>query len=622
MCHANLPRSKFVKLTVANQYIELSEQPAMQLQYQIKQLGLTMKYFTFLIMATLIACSAPLKNGQSSALYDQPQEYEIEDVSIKTRDGAVISGMVARKKGDTTPRPVILQYTIYVRDTGRDIETIKRSVDNGYVGMIGYTRGKRFSPDEINPYEHDANDVYDVIAWAAAQEWSDGQVGMYGGSYNGFTQWAATKKMHPALKTIVPYVANRPGMGLPMENNVFINPNYEWAFYVGNNKFLDEEVGNDRQRFRNMQDIWWQTGAAYRDLDSIDGTPNKWFQRWISHPAFDDYWQDMAPYKQDFAQIDIPILSVDGYYNDSQNSGLNYLREHYKYQPDAEHYLIIGPYSHLGAQRSGQATINGYTVDKDALIDTVDITYQWFDYIFNGAEKPTILQDKINYQVMGANEWRSASSIEDMSDNQLKFYLSNQQSEKFFTLKPQKSKTTSQFVQTVDFSDRATSANSDYYPDPIIRNKVNTSSGFSFISDPIKRTVLVNGSFSGELNVTINKHDFDFGVTLYEVLPDGRYFHLSYIVARASYSKDITRRQLLKPGVPTKIAFTNTKLVSRQLEKDSRLLIQIDVNKNSFSELNYGTGKPVSAETIQNSADPLVVQWSEESFVVIPILEM
>jgi len=77
---------------------------------------------------------------------------------------------------------------------------------------------------------------------------------MFGGSYNGFTQWASMKeKLHPALKTIVPYVANRPGMGVPMENNVFINPNYDWSFYVGNNKYLDTIAGYDRQRFRRMQ---------------------------------------------------------------------------------------------------------------------------------------------------------------------------------------------------------------------------------------------------------------------------------------------------------------------------------------------------------------------------------
>ncbi|MCG8326797.1 MAG: CocE/NonD family hydrolase, partial [Chitinophagales bacterium] len=321
---------------------------------------------------------------------------------IETRDGAKISGIVVRNKNDKAPKPVIFQFTIYVRDKGRDLETLKQSVDKGYIGVIAYTRGKRYSTNEIYPYEYDGDDAYDVIDWISKQKWSDGRIGMFGGSYNGFTQWAACKKLHPALKTIVPYVANRPGMGLPMENNIFINPNYEWSFFVANNKYLDTIAGYDRQRFRNMQNAWWEAGTSYNKLDSIDGTPNRLFQRWISHPSFDDYWQNMAPYKKEFSQINIPVLSIDGYYNDSQNSGLYYLREHFKYVSNPEHYLIIGPYSHFGAQRTGQKVINGYEVDENALISTNEITYQWFDYIFKEGEKPEILKDKINYQVMGA----------------------------------------------------------------------------------------------------------------------------------------------------------------------------------------------------------------------------
>ena len=233
--------------------------------------------FIFLIL--LIANAFSQQTSKTKA-EDLKSVYNVQDsVMIKTRDGAFISAIVVRKKGVSIPKPVILQFTIYVSDQGRDIKSLKAAADNDYVGVIAYTRGKRFSPGEIFPYENDGNDAYDVIDWISEQEWCDGRVGMYGGSYNGFTQWAACKKMHPALKTIVPYVANRPGMGLPMENNVFINPNYEWSFFVGNNKYLDTVAGNDRQRFRKMQFKWWQSGVAYKKLDSIDGSPNRLFQR-------------------------------------------------------------------------------------------------------------------------------------------------------------------------------------------------------------------------------------------------------------------------------------------------------------------------------------------------------
>jgi uncharacterized protein len=579
-----------------------------------------MQQIIILFFLLLISANTSAQQTTATKLEDATSDYDIQDsVLIKTRDGATISAIVVRKKGNTNPKPVILQYTIYVRDKGRDIRTTKESADNGYVGVIAYTRGKRFSPNEIIPYEYDANDAYDVIDWLSKQKWCNGSVGMFGGSYNGFTQWAACKKLHPALKTIVPYVAAIPGQGLPMENNVFMNANYEWVFYVSNNKYLDTIAGNDRQRFRRMQNKWWETGVAYNKLDSIDGTPNKWFQRWISYPSFDHYWQRMIPYQKDFAQIKIPVLVFDGYYNDGQNSGLYYLRELQKYSPETPAYLIIGPYGHFGTQRGGEPILNEYKVDSIALFDITKITYQWFDYILKNGSKPAMLKDKINYEVMGANEWRSAPSIDKMSNGFLTLYLTNDKSGKCYAANSKKPSKNGFLSQEVDFADRE-SSNNNYYPYPIIRDEMDTSNGFNFISDPLQEPMLINGSFSGKIRASINKMDMDIGVTLYEVMPNGDFFHLSYFIGRASYANNIAKRKLLKPNVIETIPFSNTHLVSKQLSKGSRLLIHLNINKNPFSQLNYGTGKEVSKETIGDAKEPLKIKWFNNSFVKIPVL--
>ena len=565
--------------------------------------------------------SVSAQQTKAAKLADQENVYDIQDsISIKTRDGAILSAMIARKKNDNKPRPVILQYTIYVRDKGRDLKSIKESVDKGYIGIIVYSRGKRFSPDEINPYEDEANDVYDAIDWISKQKWCNGKTAMYGGSYNGFTQWAACKKMHPALKTIVPSVANRPGMGLPMENNVFINPNYEWAFYVGNNKYMDTVTNNNRPRFRALKFRWWESGTAYKKLDSIDGEPNRWFQKWISHPSFDSYWQKMAPYKTDFSQINIPVLAFDGYYNDSQNSSLYYLKELQKYSPKTPFYLVIGPYGHFGTQIGGEAVLNDYKVDPVSLFDIKKITYEWFDYILKNGAKPEILKDKINYEVMGANEWKSAPSFEKMHNEYLTFYLTSALSQDFHLADTMKPKKKEFLTQEVDFANREIS-NNNYYPSPIIQKEVNKNDGYFFISEPLTEPLIVNGSFLGEIKLSINKKDLDLGVTLYEVTPNGEYFHLSYYIGRASYAKDIEKRQLLEPNKIETIAFSNTHFVSRQLSKGSRLLIALNVNKNPFSQLNYGTGKEVSDETILDAKEPLKIKWYNDSFVKIPVLK-
>jgi len=548
---------------------------------------------------------------------DQERRYSIQHVLIRTRDGASISSVVVKRKGITQPQPVVLQYTIYADST--TMTAILEPAAYGYTGVMAYTRGKALSPDKIIPFENDGSDANDVIDWISKQSWCNGKIGMYGGSYNGFTQWAAAKYHHPALKTIVPYVAAIPGLGLPMENNVFINANYAWAFYTTNNKYLDNKTYDDAERWNALPNKWYASGAAYNKLDSIDGTPNPWLQRWLKHPDYDKYWQDQVPYKQDFAKINIPVLTFTGYYDDGQISAMHFVREFYKYNPKANQYLIIGPYDHFGAQRGGVPVLRDYKVDSVALISTRDITFKWLDHILKGAAKPEILQDKINFEVMGANKWRHVPSIEKMADKTLTLYLTNKKDLANYTLsavKPVKQET---ITQQVDLADRKTDYN-DYYPYPIIR-EVSRDNGLFFITKPFDKAIAVNGSFTGELKAIINKKDMDIGVTLFEVMPDGRYFQLSYFLGRASYAKDMSVRKLLHPGQVETIPFERTRMVSRQLSKGSRLMVVLNINKNPFAQVNYGTGKDVSHETIKDANVPLKIKWLTDSFIKIPVSE-
>ncbi len=545
-------------------------------------------------------------------------QYIVKDsILIKTPEGATLSAMVVYKKDISLPQPATLFFSIYT-DPVRFLEEATYSASRGYVAVIADARGKRLSTDEIIPYEVEGKDALAVIDWMSKQPWCNGKIGMYGGSYTGFVQWAVAKYKHPALKTIVPYVAAIPGQGLPMENNVFLTANYQWNFYVSNNRYLDTTVNNDWQRWNNMRWNWYASGAAYKQIDSVEGTPNKFLQRHLQHPGYDKYWQQMVPYQQDYAGINIPVLSITGYYDDGQISALHYLKEHYRYNKKAKHYLIIGPYDHIGAQRGGFPVLRGYTLDLSALINTREITFEWLDHILRGGPKPKILKDKINYSVMGANEWCSAPTLEKMYDSEVTFYLSDTKPDSNYLLTKSKPARPGFLLQEVDMADRNT-LNNDYYPGVIISNSINRSNGLFFISEPFDKPVSVNGCFSGTLRATINKKDMDIGVVLYEVMPDGRLFHLSYYLGRASYAKDMSKRQLLIPGKTTSIPFSRTRLVSRQLSKGSRLLVVLNINKGPFAQINYGTGKDVSDETIADAKEPLQIKWHNDSFIKVPI---
>ena len=219
---------------------------------------------------------------------------------------------------------------------------------------------------------------------------------------------------------------------------------------------------------------------------------------------------------------------------------------------------------------------------------------------------------------MGANEWRHAPSLEKMSSETLTLYLTDTKAGDYYQLSRQKPSKPGFLEQTVDFADRKTS-NNDYYPDLIVGKKPDLSNGFAFISEPFDEPLSINGTFLGEIKAIINKKDMDIGVVMYEVMPNGELFHLSYFIGRASYAKDMSVRKLLAPGKLESIPFDKTRMTSRQLSKGSRLLVTLNINKNAYAQINYGTGKDVSSEDVADAKVPLQIKWHNDSFIKIPI---
>jgi len=550
---------------------------------------------------------------------DENRRYIIkEEVIISAIDGAELTVITARKR-DAAPMPAVLVFTIYA--DASNVNDALLAASKGYAGVVATSRGKRLSKDAIEPFKHEYKDVYAVIDWISHQTWNNAKVGMYGGSYNGFSQWASMKEqVHPALKTIVPSVSVAPGIDDPMENNVFLNFPYKWIPYVTNTKFLDNDANFDRDRWNTLEHEWFDSGKAYCKMDSIDGTPSPVFQEWISHPSYDAYWQNMIPYRDEFSHINIPILTTTGYYDDGQRGAMYYYLEHLKYRPEAEHYLLIGPYDHWGAQFASSANLKGYQIDEVAHINIKQgLVFDWFDYILKGKEKPAILNNKVNFQVMGTNTWMHTSSLSEMSNDSLVFYLSPDKSMGQYRLDTKKPKSAVDLHLDVDFKDRTKMNNIEYYPSPVIEDSLNLKDGLVFMSQPFKKETIINGSFKGELKIKINKKDFDFGVNLYELTPEGKYFHLSFYIGRASYAESREHRKLLSPNSSTTIAFDNTRIISKKIAKNSRIVIVVNGNKNPYGQINYGTGNDVSRESIIDATIPLELKINTGSKIIIPI---
>jgi putative CocE/NonD family hydrolase len=556
---------------------------------------------------------------------DDRRRYIIDrEVPVRTADGATVCAMVVRPRSAPGPLPALLNFTIYA-DPGTTLDEARRTASNGYAGVEGLTRGKGCSPDPPVPYEYDGADAAAVIDWISRQAWSDGRVGMYGGSYEGFTQWAAAKHMPKALKALMPSVTAAPGIDVPMEGNIFQTFVYYWPFYTTTNKTLDNAPYNDRARWGRMNHEWYVSGRAYRTLDKIDGTRNPFFDRWLDHPSYDAYWQGMIPYGKEFSRIGIPVLTTTGYYDDGQIGALYYFIQHHENLPGAEHYLVIGPYDHIRGQRgtfnrlgNPLTVLRGYETDPVAQIDLGELRYQWFDYVFRDGPKPSLLKDKVNYEVMGANEWRHAPSLAAMGNQTLRFHLSAARTGDSYRLSPRKPAGGAFIPQKVDLADR-TDIDRVFPGGGIVDKDLNRWNGIVFVSDPFRKPAELSGLFSGRLDFITPKKDLDFSVELYELTPRGEYVELSFYMARASYVRDRGHRQLLRPGRRQRLDFKSGRLTSRRFQTGSRLVAVLRILKSPGAQINYGTGRDVSDETIADGKEPLDIRWFGDSFIDVPI---
>jgi putative CocE/NonD family hydrolase len=537
-----------------------------------------------------------------------------EDLLIEIPGAGSFSAVLVRPKDESRALPTLLEFTIDVSATN----AAKECAAHGYVGIVAYGRGKRRSPGEVDPFERDGDDARAVIGWIARQPWSDGRVAMYGASYSGFTAWAAAKRLPGALKAIATAAPMAPGIEFPMIGGIFRNSSYRWASYVADTEGVDRRVFYEDPPWKTLDQTWYTSGKPYRDLDRIIDPRSRIFERWLSHPSFDHYWQKLVPYREQFAHINIPVLTVAGYYGAGEIGALYYAGQHRAYHPRANHTLLIGPYDDGMMEHPPAPVLRGYQIDAAALVDLRELRYQWFDYVLKGASRPPLLQDRVNYQLMGANSWEHAASLEALAKNPQRFYLEGGGEGDTHRLSARKPAETTFIAQTLDLIDRTDATWTP--PGSLVGKQLPVHNSLIFMSEPLKRTLELAGLLSGRLDFSVNKADMDIVLTVYEVMSSGDYLQLGAPdELRASYVSDRSRRQLLKVGQRQELAFKSERMLSRRVQAGSRLAVVLSLNKRPDQQINYGTGNEVSGESIAQGKVPIKVRWFGGTYVDLPV---
>jgi uncharacterized protein len=152
------------------------------------------------------------------------------DVAIKLRDGVAIYVDVFRPAKTAAKLPAIIAWAPYGKSLPADpVAHFNKTVPASWVSGLtrfegpdpafwcnhGYavinvdTRGAFKSQGDIHYWGRvDAADGYEVVEWAARQNWCSGKVGMHGTSWLGIAQWYIAALEPPHLTALAPWGAH------------------------------------------------------------------------------------------------------------------------------------------------------------------------------------------------------------------------------------------------------------------------------------------------------------------------------------------------------------------------------------------------------------------------------
>ena len=579
--------------------------------------------FILLLVASLGRGQTPTPSAALSPTPPEPfsAEYEVRwAVKIPLRDKTELNATLYLPKpsdASIARTPVIFTLTPYIADTYHARAAYFAS--RGYAFALVDVRGRGNSGGEFEPNVNEARDGHDVVEWFAQQPFCDGKVTMWGGSYAGFDQWATAKEFPPHLATIVPAAAAHLGIDFPFPNNVGAQYDVQWLTLTSGRSAQNDLFGDSkfwRAKFLEA----YKKHLPFKSLDSFIGNPSAHFQRWLAHPTYDSYWQAMAPTREQYQKMSLPILSITGQYDGDELGALTYYRNHIanaSAEARAKHFLIIGPWDHAGT-RTPTDDVGGVKFGPGALLDLNDLHRQWYDWTMKGKPKPEFLKDQVAYYLLaagnsGANgEWKYAGSLETLTANPRPFFLNSKDGDAngvfrsgaltenkptdgsdTFTYDPLDTRRGDN-VESME-PDKKTAALDQRYALSVGRD------GLAYHTDALPNETPFIGCPKLTLWVSIDTPDTDLSADLYEIQPDGTSIPLWSDVRRLRYRESLSQEKLVKPGEIVRCDFAPGLFVARKLSKGSRLRLIVSSPNSIGWQKNYNSGGVVAEETAKDA---------------------
>lgn len=573
------------------------------------------------------------------------------DVPVAMRDGVILMTDVYRPDVEG-PFPVLLQRTPYNKELGGlgllQTDTF-RALRKGYAVVIQDVRGRYRSEGDFNPFHQEIDDGYDAVEWCGSQPWSDGNVGMYGTSYVGATQWLAAIAAPPSLKAIAPaFTASDYYEGWTYQGGAL-----EWGFMV--NWVLPFLTTADLLRHHSRQPVPDFDAWRERLIDAVDGANEiamtlplgeipvnpEWtpyFREWLAHPTRDAFWKAVS-IEDHYDQVRVPALNIAGWYDIFLAGSIrNFtgVREQGATTEAREgSRLLIGPWTHttpplaqsgavdFGA-RAGQSLMP-LSMDIDGL--TLRFFDRWLKGIEAGYDQPPVRLFTMGESVwQNEEQWPPARAVETdfflssggnansiAGDGVLSCEAPGEERPDIFLYDP--------FHPVPTVGGQLCCYPSTLAPGAFDQRPVEARHDvLVYVTPPLAEDTEVTGPVRLHLWAATTAPDTDFTGKLVDIYPDGYSRNLTDGIIRARYRQGTDQARPITPGEPTEYTI-DLWATSNLFRAGHRIGLEVSSSNFPRFDRNLNTGHELGANAEMHPAIQTIFHDAEHpSRLVLPIV--
>ena len=556
------------------------------------------------------------------------------NLAVPMRDGVRLYADVYRPAREGK-FPVLVTRTPYGKQRDGSQEAQIKYAQRGYVSVIQDTRGRFESEGRWDPFRYEAEDGYDTVEWAARQPWSNGKVGMQGGSYLGNVQWQAAAQSPPSLVAIFPAVAS---------TSLYHNTWYHGGAFKLALAFGWGAVRNPR---RVMYPQYWHTESyapeewRYENLlwglplKSIDlkssGQPVQHFRDWIAHESYDSYWKAIS-IEEKFDQVKVPAHvhggwfdlllggTLNGYTGIRKSGGSERARRGTK--------MTVGAWGHGPSQKFGDVDFG-----PEANRSLWERNLQWFDHHLKGLDNGLEREPPVEIFYMGVNRWAHHDDWPLPGTRFTAFYLSSggqaNSARGDGRLGPEKPAGAPSDEFTYDPRHPVpTLGGNDCCGAPIPAGPVDQRpvearhDVLVYTSGILKEPLAIAGPVKMKLHASTDGADTDYFIKLVDLHPNGFAMNIAEGILRARFRKGLDRPELVKPGEAYEYEIDMRGTANVFLPGHR---IRVDVTSSNFPQYdrNPNTGEALGRSDKMRTARQTVFHTPERaSHIVLPVVEV